>query len=212
VTRPLALFSVLFAVVGCAKGLNAPSNGGAGGQSAVQTIGVGPGTTGNTVGNTTTIGSTVTATTDTTATTDAATTDATVGSTTVATTSVTTNAATTVTTGSGTCSLGGTMNAMGCPACAGDCPITWPLSWDADPNATYYVVSYQCLAPTPHTYQTMNTSVDLCNEVGMCNDGTCSFGAGPVYVQSCTPTCCGPKVPFNPNDTPIACGGGVCCG
>jgi hypothetical protein len=60
-------------------------------------------------------------------------------------------------------------------------------------------------------YTTTSTSVDLCNEVGMCNDSSCSFGAGAVFVEACNGGCCSPKVQFNINDTPVACGGGVCC-
>ncbi len=76
-------------------------------------------------------------------------------------------------------------------------------------DATYYVVEYTCLIP--HQYQTPNTSVDLCNEVGMCNDALCANGAGAVTVQACNVNCCGPKTAVPPDGTPIACGGGICC-
>jgi hypothetical protein len=100
---------------------------------------------------------------------------------------------------------------MGCPSCAFVCDATpWPVSWNAVPGATHYIVEYQCFITTV-AYSTMNLSVDLCNEVGMCNDSMCANGAGPVTVQACDAMCCTSPVTVNPNDTPIACGGGVCC-
>jgi hypothetical protein len=113
--------------------------------------------------------------------------------------------------GGGPCALGGPGNVMGCAACSFSCDGSlWPATWNAVPGATYYVVEYQCFINT-FSYSTMNTGVDLCNEVGMCNNGACANGTGPVSVKACDVNCCSAPVMINPNDTPVACGGGVCC-
>lgn len=98
---------------------------------------------------------------------------------------------------------------LGCSSCGAFCDSPWNVSWAGDATATYYIVEYACLLT--HQYQTTNTMADLCMEVGMCNDGGCGFGAGMVTVQACNASCCSAKVIVDPNETPIACGGGVCC-
>ena len=77
-------------------------------------------------------------------------------------------------------------------------------------NATHYIVQYSCFTAKP-TYQTSNTSVDLCTEVGMCNDSYCAYGAGAVTVQACDSTCCSTPTTVPSGETPLTCGGGVCC-
>jgi len=109
----------------------------------------------------------------------------------------------------GPCSLGPPTNLMGCPSCGINCDSPWPASWSAVAGATHYIVEYTCI--TPNAFQTSNTSVDLCNEVGMCNNTLCAYGAGPVSVKACDSTCCSLPAQVPINETPIACGGGVCC-
>jgi hypothetical protein len=101
-------------------------------------------------------------------------------------------------------------NPSGCPSCGTLCDAPWPAAWTASAGATHYIVQYTCLLSMP-TYQTTNTSVDLCAEVGMCNDDTCAFGAGMVTVSACNATCCSPLTVIPVAETPTACGGGVCC-
>lgn len=100
---------------------------------------------------------------------------------------------------------------MGCPACAAFCNADpWNVSWTAVPGASHYVLEYQCSLSVV-TYQTTSTDADLCSEVGLCTDGNCSFGVGPIRVQACNAANCSPKVAFDPTGIPTACGGGVCC-
>jgi hypothetical protein len=75
-------------------------------------------------------------------------------------------------------------------------------------GATHYIVEYTCFTTTV-SYQTSATSVDLCMQVGMCNDSNCAFGCGAVTVKACDTQCCSALVTIP--STPIACGGGVCC-
>jgi len=86
----------------------------------------------------------------------------------------------------------------------------WPVTWTASTGASHYIVRYICGFTNP-SYQTANTTVDLCTEVGMCNNAMCANGCGPVTVEACAGSCCSAPVQVNINDTPIACGGGVCC-
>jgi hypothetical protein len=83
------------------------------------------------------------------------------------------------------------------------------VSWSPTAGATHYEVEYTCIIA--HQYQTMNTVVDLCTEVGMCNDNLCANGVGAVTVKACDGNCCSPAVTVPASETPIACGGGVCC-
>jgi plastocyanin len=99
----------------------------------------------------------------------------------------------------------------GCPSCAGSCDTLWPVNWGAVSGATHYVIEYTCFTATP-TYQTSNTAADLCTEVGMCDDDSCSNGVGAVTVKACNSNCCSAPVTFPSSETPIACGGGLCCG
>ena len=101
-------------------------------------------------------------------------------------------------------------NLEGCPTCGTFCDTPWTLSWDPVAGAEHYVVEYTCLFSTTQ-YETNSTSADLCNEVGMCDDASCANGAGAVTVSACTATCCSMTVTFPAAETPIACGGGVCC-
>lgn len=96
----------------------------------------------------------------------------------------------------------------GCPTCGNFCDDPWNAAWAPSAGATYYQLEYQCSIQLS-TYQTSSTSVDLCAEVGMCSNSACANGAGPVTVKACNSTCC--STPVTLPDTPIACGGGVCC-
>jgi len=101
-------------------------------------------------------------------------------------------------------------NLMGCPSCGAACDFPWPVTWDPVPGATSYKVKYQCFMGMP-VFTSFDENVDLCMEVGMCNDPNCAFGVGPVQVQACDGNCCSAWVTVPAADTPIACGGGVCC-
>jgi hypothetical protein len=96
----------------------------------------------------------------------------------------------------------------GCSACAAFCDAVWPVTWTGVAGATHYIVTYHCTLSAP-TYSTPGTTVDLCTNMGMCNDGACAFGAGTVTVEACNASCCSAPVVFP--DTPTACGGGLCC-
>ena len=109
----------------------------------------------------------------------------------------------------GPCPVAQPTSLMGCPSCGASCDSPWPVTWSAVAGATHYIVEYTCI--TPNAFQTSNTSVDLCNEVGMCNNSFCAYGAGPVSVKACDSTCCSMPAQVPINETPIACGGGVCC-
>jgi hypothetical protein len=100
-------------------------------------------------------------------------------------------------------------NLMGCAGCGAFCDSPWPASWSPVPGATHYIVEYSCFVA--NQYQTVNSSVDLCTEVGMCNNNLCANGAGPVTVKACDANCCSPPVTVPVAETPIACGGGICC-
>lgn len=108
--------------------------------------------------------------------------------------------------GGGNCPVSPT-NVMGCPSCL-NCPSNWPVSWSAVTGATHYFVKYTCFTQTT-TYQTNSTMVDLCNQVGMCNNSLCANGVTSVTVEACNGNCC--SSPVSIPDIPIACGGGVCC-
>ena len=99
-------------------------------------------------------------------------------------------------------------NLMGCPSCGNFCDSPWNVTWSPSANATHYIIEYQCFVQVS-SYQTSGTIADLCNEVGMCNNSLCANGTGPVTVKACNALCCSAPVTFP--DTPIACGGGVCC-
>jgi hypothetical protein len=102
-------------------------------------------------------------------------------------------------------------NLMGCPACTAGCNADpWNVSWTTVPGATHYILEYQCSSSIA-TYETTTTVVDLCHEVGMCEDDDCSFGVAAILVRACDAGCCSPNATFPPNGTPIACGGGLCC-
>jgi hypothetical protein len=101
-------------------------------------------------------------------------------------------------------------NPSGCPSCGATCEEPWPVAWTAVTGATHYIIQYSCFISMP-TYQTPNTTADLCSEVGMCTNDDCAFGAGAVTVKACNATCCSAAVTIPIEETPIACGGGVCC-
>ncbi len=108
----------------------------------------------------------------------------------------------------GSCPLANPSGVTGCGPCAGACDAPWPASWSAVSGATHYLVEYTCLLG-PTAYQTSTTSVDLCSQVGMCNDNACANGVASVVVRACDATCCSSGTPVP--DAPLACGGGVCC-
>jgi hypothetical protein len=90
------------------------------------------------------------------------------------------------------------------------CDAPWNIHWDPSVGATYYVVEYTCFIFATE-FETANTMADLCNEVGMCTDDSCGNGAWPVTVSACNASCCSAPAQVPVDETPIACGGGVCC-
>ncbi|MCC6527372.1 MAG: hypothetical protein IT373_32290 [Polyangiaceae bacterium] len=207
----LGLLSVVTGLGACASGL---TDDGAGGSGAATTGSGGTGAAGGSTTSTTTGTTTSTSTTTTTSTTTSTTTGTTTSTSTTTSTTTTTTTGTGGAGGDGGAGQGGSVgcpttpaNVAGCPSCGSFCDTPWNVSWSPVNGATYYVVTYTCLFA--HEFQTSSTVVDLCSEVGMCADVFCANGAGAVTVKACNANCCSGTVVAP--DTPIACGGGVCC-
>lgn len=98
----------------------------------------------------------------------------------------------------------------GCTSCG--CCDPWPISWDAVSCATHYRVRWKCSIVPEQMWDAGNvTSADLCLDVGICYDDTCTFGVGYIRVEACNATGCSPPIDVPANEIPITCGGGCCC-
>ena len=119
----------------------------------------------------------------------------------------TSGAASSSSSGGGNCNLPAPTMVTGCGTC--DCCDNWSAAWEPVSGATHYTLSWQCSIFPKETWDTVNTTAELCNEVGMCS--SCGGAITPVEIQACDSSCCGAAAKIPDGQTPITCGGGCCC-